>query len=96
MTGVQTCALPICIWLLDEPFTHLNASMRERVANLMRSQILPEQTLICSGDHAETLQMVRRVVVLGGGRIIQDGLRDQVLAHHPVQWSLRQASALPV
>ena len=84
------------IWLLDEPFTHLNASMRERVANLMRSQILPEQTLICSGDHAETLQMVQRVVVLGGGRIIQDGLRDQVLAHHPVQWSLRQASALPV
>jgi ATP-binding cassette subfamily C protein LapB len=84
------------IWLLDEPFTHLNASMRERVADLMRSQILPEQTLICSGDHAETLQMVQRVVVLGGGRIIQDGLRDQVLAHHPVQWSFRQASALSV
>ena len=67
------------IWLLDEPFAHLNAPLRHRVLDLLQSRIRPDQTLICTGDQKELLQLAQRFVVMGAGRLVLDGPRDQVL-----------------
>ena len=83
------------IWLLDEPFAHLNAPLRHRVLGLLQSRIRPDQPLICTGDQAELLHLVQRFVVMGSGRVVMDGPSDQVMPRWLAYLQQRKSSFDP-
>ncbi len=64
--------------LLDEPTSNLDAQAEARlIANLARAT--RGRTLILVTHRLSMLQLVDRVIVLDQGRIVLDGLRDDVL-----------------
>jgi ATP-binding cassette subfamily C protein LapB len=64
--------------LLDEPTSNLDAQAEARlIANLSRAA--EGRTLILVTHRLPMLQLVDRVIVLDQGRIVLDGLRDEVL-----------------
>ena len=63
------------IFLMDEPLTNLDAKLREtlRVELIMLRRELKTPMIYVTHDQAEALSMGDRIVVLGGGRILQTG-----------------------
>lgn len=69
--------------LLDEPFAHLDASLREQVRDRMLDALEGTGTagLLVTHDQAEALAVADRVVVMGAGRIHQAGTPREVYDH---------------
>lgn len=69
--------------LLDEPFSSLDTALRGRlqqqVVQTVRKYRIP--AVLVSHDPAEACRMAARIALLDGGRIIQSGTPEQVLAH---------------
>lgn len=61
------------ILLLDEPFSHLNESMREKLGNRLREWTLRMRmtVLYVTHDSLEAAQLADRMVLLIGGRVEQ-------------------------
>jgi iron(III) transport system ATP-binding protein len=70
--------------LLDEPFAHLDASLREQVRDRMLDALGGTGTagLLVTHDQAEALAVADRVVVMGAGRVHQEGTPQEVY-HYP-------------
>lgn len=71
----RTLATQPGLVLLDEPFAHLDASLREQVRDRMLDALGGTGTagLLVTHDQAEALAVADRVVVMGTGRIHQAG-----------------------
>jgi iron(III) transport system ATP-binding protein len=69
--------------LLDEPFAHLDASLREQVRDEMLRAIARTGTsaLLVTHDQAEALAIADRIVVMNRGRIHQHGTPEEVYRH---------------
>ncbi|WP_232679615.1 ABC transporter ATP-binding protein [Nocardioides sp. R-C-SC26] len=68
--------------LLDEPLSALDAALRERLASDLR-RILTESgttTLLVTHDQEEAFALADRLVVLRGGRVVQQGSAREVWA----------------
>ena len=90
MTGVQTCALPICVLralaaepdvvLMDEPFGALDPISRERLQNeLIDLQKKLKKTIIfVTHDIDEALRLADRIVLMRQGRVEQVGTPDEL------------------
>lgn len=84
------------VLLLDEPTTGLDASVAAGVLDLLR-ELLAERELavvVVSHDFAVIRALTDRAVVMRQGRVIEQGLTDQLLAdpHHPYTQQLVAAA----
>jgi iron(III) transport system ATP-binding protein len=71
------------VLLLDEPFSNLDAKLRERARNwLKRLQgELGLTTLFVTHDQDEALSLSDRIVVMNGGKVLQAGSPEEVYRH---------------
>jgi ABC-type phosphonate transport system ATPase subunit len=67
--------------LLDEPTTGLDVSTAAGVLDLLRELLtdLGAAALIVTHDFAVVEMLTRRVIVMHQGRVVEQGLTDQVL-----------------
>jgi multiple sugar transport system ATP-binding protein len=68
------------LFLMDEPLTNLDAKLREalRVELVLLRRELRAPMVYVTHDQAEALSMADRVVVLEGGRVLQEGTPEDV------------------
>jgi ABC-type cobalamin/Fe3+-siderophores transport system ATPase subunit len=70
------------ILLMDEPFSNLDPESRERIPELIEK--LHEErgltTIIVTHDVRRISGLCRRVIVMGGGKIVADGKPEDALA----------------
>lgn len=67
------------LWLLDEPTAALDQDSEKRVLAALDRCAGPESTVVLVTHKSALLQLVRRVVVVAGGKIVMDGPATQVL-----------------
>jgi energy-coupling factor transport system ATP-binding protein len=68
-------------WLLDEPFSSLDHEGRALVAGVLSQAAQEGATVAIASDDADIMaQLADRVVVFAAGRIVLDGVPDQLLA----------------
>jgi tungstate transport system ATP-binding protein len=82
--------------LMDEPFSSLDLPTRIALAEDF-GRILHESgtaAIIATHDRIEALRLVDRLAVLDGGRIVQDGIPEEVLAapYNPFVAAFRRTS----
>ena len=66
--------------LLDEPLSALDAGLRERLAGDLRGILRAAGTtaLMVTHDHEEAFTVADRLAVMRGGRVVQEGVIDEV------------------
>jgi iron(III) transport system ATP-binding protein len=66
--------------LLDEPFSNLDAKLRERARDWLRAlqRRVGVTTVFVTHDQDEALSMSDRVVVMNGGRVLQVGTPEDI------------------
>lgn len=68
------------IWLLDEPCASLDHNLEMRVLQALRETVQPEDLLVLVTHRPDLLQLVDRVIIVMGNRLVMDGPRDLILA----------------
>jgi iron(III) transport system ATP-binding protein len=66
--------------LLDEPFSNLDAKLRERARDWLRAlqRRIGITTVFVTHDQDEALSMSDRIVVMNGGRVLQTGTPEEI------------------
>ncbi len=69
------------LWLLDEPTASMDQPLERRIIGALRENLdaRPHSTLVLVTHKPHLLALVGRLIVLGNGKIMLDGPRDQVL-----------------
>jgi ATP-binding cassette subfamily B protein len=80
------------VLLLDEPTTGLDAESGERVLAPLRRLIEGRATIVIS-HNLMTVRDATRIVVLDGGRIIESGAHDELLARGAIYARLHELHA---
>lgn len=80
----RALAYPPALLLLDEPFSNLDAKLRDRARDWVRTlqREIGVTTVFVTHDQSEALSMSDRVVVMNGGRIQQIGGPEDIY-HRP-------------
>lgn len=68
------------ILFLDEPSSSMDSATEERLVKQLTTWAGPNRTIIVCTHRGLFLNLVSRLIVLDGGKIVADGPRDQVLA----------------
>lgn len=68
------------IWLLDEPTASLDRNLELQLIGAMKRTLKSEDNLVLVTHKPEMLELVDRLIVIGGAQVILDGPRDAVLA----------------
>jgi ATP-binding cassette, subfamily C, bacterial LapB len=71
---------PARLLFLDEPTGAMDTQTERLFVERLQTAIQPGQTLIISTHRMAVLNVVDRLIVMEGGRIVADGPRDQILA----------------
>jgi iron(III) transport system ATP-binding protein len=68
------------VLLLDEPFSNLDAKLRERARSWLKhlQRSIGITTIFVTHDQDEALSLSDRVLVMGAGRILRDGSPEEV------------------
>ncbi len=66
------------VWVLDEPGANLDPKGRRELIAVLRQ--LPGTVLLASHDMDMVVQVCKRCLVLDGGKLVAQGLTEQVLA----------------
>lgn len=66
--------------LLDEPFAAIDAESRPRLRHDLREVLAARTTIVVTHDVLDALALATRVIVLDGGRIVEDGPTAEVLS----------------
>ncbi len=75
-------ALEPAVLVMDEPSSHLDPRARRRLIGLLQS--IGHTCLIATHDLELAVEVCRRVIVLGGGRVAADGPVEDVLRDEPL------------
>jgi molybdate transport system ATP-binding protein len=77
--------------LLDEPLAAVDVAARDGLRELLRERlaVLERPALIVTHDPADALALAGRVVVLDGGRVVQDAPAAEVRARPGSAWVAR-------
>lgn len=67
------------VWLLDEPTSNLDRRAETQVIRALISTLRPTDTLILITHKSELLQLVNRLLVVGGQRLVMEGEKADVL-----------------
>jgi ATP-binding cassette subfamily C protein LapB len=68
------------VLFLDEPSSSMDSATEERLVKQLSGWAGPNRTIIVCTHRGLFLNLVSRLIVLDGGKIVADGPRDQVLA----------------
>ncbi|MFO0993531.1 MAG: type I secretion system permease/ATPase [Hyphomicrobiales bacterium] len=68
------------VLFLDEPSSSMDSATEERLVAQLSGWAGPNRTIIVCTHRGLFLNLVSRLIVLDGGKIVADGPRDQVLA----------------
>ena len=68
------------VLFLDEPSSSMDSATEERLVKQLSTWAGPNRTIIVCTHRGLFLNLVSRLIVLDGGKIVADGPRDQVLA----------------
>lgn len=83
------------VWLLDEPTCSMDEELeRNAIAILAEEMRSPGRTLVVVTHKNAMLQLVNRLIVIVGNRIVLDGPRDEVLARLNAQRSSTTAPSV--
>ena len=76
------------VLLLDEPFSNLDAKLRERARAWLKElqHTLGLTTIFVTHDQDEALSMSDRILVMNGGRILRDGTPEEVYREPDVRF----------
>ncbi|WP_116997451.1 ABC transporter ATP-binding protein [Desertimonas flava] len=76
----RALAHPPRLLLLDEPFSNLDAKLRERARTWLRElqERLGITTIFVTHDQDEALSMSDRIIVMNDGRIAQEGTPEEI------------------
>ena len=66
------------ILIFDEPTSAMDAQSEQQLIERLKPEVA-DRTLVIVSHRINLLQLVTRLVVIEGGKIVQDGPRDQVL-----------------
>src|SRR5258707_10024577 len=77
--GRATAYAP-AVLLLDEPFSNLDAKLRQRARDWLKAlqHTLGLTTVFVTHDQDEALSMSDRILVMNGGRILREGTPEEV------------------
>ena len=94
----RALALDPRLVIADEPTSALDVSVQAVVLDLLRDlQVeLGFACLFVSHDLAVVDSVARRTVVLSAGRVVEEGVTEQVLARPQEEYTQRLVSAVPV
>ncbi len=67
------------LWLLDDPFSHLDAATAQSIWQQLR-RVLAGKTVFLATGQASLLASADRIMVLEGGRMVESGTHDTLLA----------------
>lgn len=67
------------LWLLDDPFSHLDAATSQTIWQQLRRVLVGKTVFLVTG-HTSLLAVADRIMVLEGGRLVQSGSHDDLLA----------------
>ena len=75
----RAIAYPPAVLLLDEPFSNLDAKLRERARDWLKElqHTLGLTTIFVTHDQDEALSMSDRILVMDGGRILRDASPEE-------------------
>lgn len=81
------------VLLLDEPLASLDVGVAQHVRSVLHhaQRERPRTTLLVTHDLLDVLLLADRVVVLDGGRVVEDGPVDQVLTRPRSRFAARLA-----
>jgi molybdate transport system ATP-binding protein len=79
------------VLLLDEPMAALDVDARPAMRQLLREVLRDRTAVIATHDVLDALLLADRVVVLEGGRVVEDGPTAQVLARPRSAFAARVA-----
>jgi ATP-binding cassette subfamily C protein LapB len=68
------------IWLLDEPTASMDRSLEQTIIHALKNRLGPEQTLFMVTHKPDLLELVDRLIVIAGKKIVADGPKAAVLA----------------
>lgn len=68
------------ILLMDEPTSSMDAQSELAFLRQLRDALTPGSTLVVVTHRPAVLELVQRIIVVDGGRMVMDGPRDAVLA----------------
>ncbi|MEZ0226356.1 MAG: type I secretion system permease/ATPase [Alphaproteobacteria bacterium] len=74
----RTLMMDTPVLILDEPTNAMDAGTEERILTNIEEHA-KNKTLIVVTHKPSLLRLVNRVIVMDGGRVVADGMRDQVL-----------------
>ena len=66
------------ILIFDEPTSAMDAQSETQLIERLKREVAG-RTLVMVSHRVNLLQLVERIIVVDGGKIVQDGPRDQVL-----------------
>ncbi|HZU72388.1 MAG TPA: ABC transporter ATP-binding protein [Acidimicrobiales bacterium] len=84
------------ILLLDEATANLDLATEARVSRAM-SAVSRSRTAIVIAHRLQTAREADRIIVLGDGRVIEEGSHDQLVAaggHYARQWTMSETAAV--
>ncbi len=67
------------LWLLDDPFSHLDAATAQAIWQQLRRVLVGKTVFLVTGQ-TSLLASADRIMVLEGGRLVQSGSHDELLA----------------
>lgn len=68
------------LWVLDEPTGAMDAESEAQVVNLLKEALDGSRAALIATHKTALLPLFTRLVVVGGGRVLMDGPRDEVMA----------------
>jgi iron(III) transport system ATP-binding protein len=79
------------VLLLDEPLSNLDAGLRDRMRDEIRAvqQRLGITTVFVTHDQDEALAVSDRVIVMNGGRVVEQGLPQEIYAWPTAEFTAR-------
>ncbi|TNE38249.1 MAG: ATP-binding cassette domain-containing protein [Sphingomonadales bacterium] len=71
---------PCKVIVLDEPTANLDTWTEARLIERLKAAVRPDQTLVVATHRMPVLDLVDHLIVMGEGRIMMSGAKDQVIA----------------
>jgi len=71
---------PCKVIVLDEPTANLDTWTEARLIERLKAAVRPDQTLVVATHRMPVLDLVDHLIVMGEGRVMMSGAKDQVIA----------------
>ncbi len=82
------------ILILDDSLSSVDAGTEYAIADALK-EVVSQRTTIIITQRLSTLRLAQRIVVFDGGRVVEDGVHEELLAHNGTYAKLYQSQYAP-